>query len=249
MDAIHQIHSESPISSLPPELLSKILVFAIRADDFVVFQFGLTGLSHDTLLAAGFGIHPKWSAHVQLRLVCTTWRQTALACPEYWTSTPFLHLTGCSNYPKMLARTGAAPLTLRLNRVHASYLQVGISEETTTPRSVSVAQLQELFDPTRLQQLRFYAGKNLQTQVLAHFPIGETPLLDTLTLSPLVPASSRGGSPAVSRFLQIPVHLVNLPRPKFHSLHLAWCNSPWTLASSSTRLYSNLVHLTLARLQ
>ncbi|TFL03422.1 hypothetical protein BDV98DRAFT_384074 [Pterulicium gracile] len=87
-----------PISNLPVDLLSTILVLSISHHED----------SEDLL--------HSWPEHVELTSVCKIWRQTARECAEFWSYLPFFHLAFSSRFPKILARSKEGPLTLRIGK-------------------------------------------------------------------------------------------------------------------------------------
>lgn len=94
--------------TLPPEVLEKILVFAVRGDFFSQKLFESS--SND------IGEGSSWSDRVQLTFVCSILRFTALSCPDFWASIPLLHLIEFPRFPKMVERLRFSPLSLKLGR-------------------------------------------------------------------------------------------------------------------------------------
>lgn len=149
-----------PITLIPTEVLASILVFSVK--DLVDRCSNGNRYNQDYV----YPFDPTWSDHVRITMVCSTWRQTALITPEFWSSLPFLQLANLQRFPEMLSRSGATPLRLRI--APSSWINI-----TLIPES----RLAQLFDPARLQEFNSHAEPGFQEMLLEFFPKGETPLL------------------------------------------------------------------------
>ncbi|TFK98887.1 hypothetical protein BDV98DRAFT_189233 [Pterulicium gracile] len=98
-----------PITLIPTEVLASILVFSVK--DLVDRCSNGNRYNQDYV----YPFDPTWSDHVRITMVCSTWRQTALITPEFWSSLPFLQLANLQRFPEMLSRSGATPLRLRVS--------------------------------------------------------------------------------------------------------------------------------------
>ncbi|KIJ20956.1 hypothetical protein PAXINDRAFT_165772 [Paxillus involutus ATCC 200175] len=86
----------SPISRLPPEILSTIFTHYAR------------GYYEDTLSRAGWAV-PLW---VNVSYICRHWRDVALNCPSLWT---FLFVSSPRWTEELFSRSKMAPLKIRID--------------------------------------------------------------------------------------------------------------------------------------
>jgi hypothetical protein len=81
----------APISSLPPEILSRILIDLVEPIEDFESQ--------------------SWKTHIELTRVCTLWRKLAMQCPAFWSCLPFQ----AEHLEEMLARSRRYPLSIRVD--------------------------------------------------------------------------------------------------------------------------------------
>ena len=232
-------------SALPPEILEKILVLAVRGDSFSEQLFKSS--SDDV------GEGPSWSDHVQMTLVCTMWRLTALGCAEFWASIPFLHLTESPRFPEMVERSRSSPLTLKLGRLcrRAPILRSGEGSQWCWHPKSSATQLALVFDPSRIRGIVLHGDTALRSEYIAAFPRAKTPNLETLIISAPAPSpNDRMSNIILQRNPRLPKHCLTASRPALRILKLQQCAAPWSeLRIPSSPLFPHLISLYLASLQ